>query len=110
MSSRRRGPGRPTLQEAAERDAQLLDKALELFVANGFERTTIEAITTAVGMAKRTVYARYGDKALPYREQDAREREAAALADFVIDDLAELLDVLAVLNGTSQPAAPGTRP
>ena len=57
-----------------------------------------------------TVYARYGDKALPYREQDAREREAAALADFVIDDLAELLDVLAVLNGTSQPAAPGTRP
>lgn len=62
MSSRRRGPGRPTLHEAAERDAQLLDTALELFVANGFERTTIEAITTAVGMAKRTVYARYCDK------------------------------------------------
>ena len=27
-----------------------------------FERTSIEAITAAAGMAKRTVYARYGDK------------------------------------------------
>jgi len=76
MSIRRRGPGRPTRQEAAERDAQLLDKALELFVANGFERTTIEAITAAVGMAKRTVYARYGDKTTLFRAALQRAIEA----------------------------------
>ena len=52
-----RRPGRPTLN-----DEQLLDIALDLFLENGFERTSIDAITAAAGMAKRTVYARYADK------------------------------------------------
>lgn len=56
-ASGRRRPGRPTLT-----NEQLLDTALDLFLENGFERTSIEAITAAAGMAKRTVYARYGDK------------------------------------------------
>ena len=54
---RRRGPGRPTLS-----NEELLDTALDLFLEHGFERTSIDAITAAAGMAKRTVYARYGDK------------------------------------------------
>lgn len=53
----RRRPGRPTLS-----NEELLDKALDLFLEQGFERTSIDAITAAAGMAKRTVYARYGDK------------------------------------------------
>jgi TetR/AcrR family transcriptional repressor of mexJK operon len=53
----KRRPGRPTLS-----NEQLLDKALDLFLEQGFERTSIEAITAAAGMAKRTVYLRYGDK------------------------------------------------
>lgn len=53
----RRKPGRPTLS-----NEELLDKALDLFLEQGFERTSIDAITAAAGMAKRTVYARYGDK------------------------------------------------
>lgn len=57
-----RSPGRPTRDQAEQRNRELLDKALDLFLEHGFERTTIEAITAAVGMAKRTVYARYGDK------------------------------------------------
>jgi len=57
-----RSPGRPTREQAERRNRELLDKALDLFLENGFERTTIEAITASVGMAKRTVYARYGDK------------------------------------------------
>lgn len=59
---RHRSPGRPTRKQAEMRNNELLDQALDLFLQNGFERTTIEAITGAVGMAKRTVYARYGDK------------------------------------------------
>ena len=55
--SARRKPGRPTLS-----NEQLLDTALELFLTNGFERTGIDAIADAAGMAKRTVYARYADK------------------------------------------------
>lgn len=57
-----RSPGRPTRDQAEQRNRELLDKALDLFLEYGFERTTIEAITAAVGMAKRTVYAHYGDK------------------------------------------------
>lgn len=58
----RTGPGRPTQKQIKERNRELLDKALDLFLEKGFERTTIDAITAAVGMAKRTVYGRYGDK------------------------------------------------
>jgi AcrR family transcriptional regulator len=53
----RRGPGRPSLT-----NEELLDKALDIFLERGFERTSIDAITLAAGMAKRTVYLRYGDK------------------------------------------------
>jgi TetR/AcrR family transcriptional repressor of mexJK operon len=53
----KRRPGRPTLS-----NEELLDAALDLFLENGFERTGIEAIAVAAGMAKRTVYARYADK------------------------------------------------
>lgn len=58
----RRSPGRPTREQAIERDRELLDTALDLFLENGFEGTSIEAITAAVGMAKRTIYSRYEDK------------------------------------------------
>ena len=58
----RRGPGRPTLS-----NEELLDTALDLFLDNGFERTSIEAICASAGMAKRTVYARYGDKEALFR-------------------------------------------
>jgi len=58
----RRGPGRPTLS-----NEQLLDRALDLFLEQGFERTGMEAIAAAAGMAKRTVYARYPDKLSLFR-------------------------------------------
>ena len=58
----RTGPGRPTLNQTKQRNLELLDKALDLFLEKGFERTTIDAITASVGMAKRTVYLRYGNK------------------------------------------------
>ena len=58
----RRSPGRTTLSQTKQRNLELLDKALDLFLENGFERTTIDAIAASVGMAKRTVYLRYGNK------------------------------------------------
>lgn len=53
----RRSPGRPSLS-----NEELLDKALDVFLEHGFERASIDAITAAAGVAKRTVYLRYGDK------------------------------------------------
>lgn len=57
-----RGPGRPTASEIEQRNQELLDRALDLFLEHGFEATTIDAISGAVGMSRRTIYARYGDK------------------------------------------------
>jgi len=47
-----------------------------------------------------TVWARYGDKAPPYKDAALAEQEvvAAAEADFIIDDLAQFLGVLEQLN------------
>lgn len=58
----RPGAGRPTREQARLRHEQLLDEALEQFLEKGFVMTSIEAIAVAVGMTKRTVYARYPDK------------------------------------------------
>lgn len=70
----RRRPGRPSLSNEA-----LLDKALDLFLDKGFDGTSIDAITAAAGMAKRTVYARYGDKTRLFKAALSR-----AIDDWVV--------------------------
>lgn len=63
----RPGAGRPTREQAEQRHEELLDRALELFLEKGFELVTMEAIAAAVGMTKRTVYARYEDKSALFK-------------------------------------------
>jgi len=72
----RRGPGRTTPGETRLRNLELLDKALDLFLEKGFERTTIDGITASVGMAKRTVYLRYGNKTRLFKASLQRAIEA----------------------------------
>jgi AcrR family transcriptional regulator len=69
-----RRPGRPSLSNEA-----LLGIALDLFLEQGFDRTSIEAICAAAGMAKRTVYARYGDKQTLFRAALTR-----AIAEWIV--------------------------
>jgi AcrR family transcriptional regulator len=59
--------GRPTRDKARQREEELLDKALDLFLEHGFERTTIDAIAASAGMAKRTMYVRFPDKAALFK-------------------------------------------
>lgn len=40
----------------------ILAVATELFIANGFEKTTVEVVGKAVGVIKRTIYDHIGDK------------------------------------------------
>jgi TetR/AcrR family transcriptional regulator, mexJK operon transcriptional repressor len=59
----RRGPGgRPTRVEAERRHGAMLEAAMRLFLARGFEAVSIEEIAKQAGVAKRFIYARYGDK------------------------------------------------
>ncbi|MCC2099197.1 MAG: TetR/AcrR family transcriptional regulator [Hyphomicrobiales bacterium] len=93
---KRVGPGRPTKQQIEERNRQLLDHALDHFLEKGFEGTTIRDITASVGMAKRTIASRYGDKVSLFKA--ALER---AIDDWIVpverlqemetDDLEETL-------------------
>jgi TetR/AcrR family transcriptional repressor of mexJK operon len=62
-----RGPGRPTREIIEKRNEELLDRALDLFLDKGFEATTIDLICADVGMSRRTIYARYGDKDTLFR-------------------------------------------
>jgi AcrR family transcriptional regulator len=55
-------PGRPTRAAAAELEDRLRRAAFETFLANGFDGTTMEAVATAAGISKRTLYAKYPDK------------------------------------------------
>jgi TetR/AcrR family transcriptional repressor of mexJK operon len=97
-AKRRPGPGRPTLS-----NEELLDKALDIFLEKGFERTTIDAITASAGMAKRTVYLRYGDKTALFKAALQRaieewivpvERLRAAESDDLEDTLLRLGQIL----------------
>jgi len=59
---RTRVGGRPTRAESARRVEHLLDVATELFLGRGYGVTTIEAVARASGIAKKTIYRRFGGK------------------------------------------------
>jgi TetR/AcrR family transcriptional repressor of mexJK operon len=103
ISTTRRGAGRPTPDQAEDRRGELLDAALDLFLEHGFELTTIEMIAARINMTKRTVYARYPDKASLFGAavQRAIERQIVpqnVLEDFDEGDLAETLASIARLR------------
>jgi TetR/AcrR family transcriptional regulator, mexJK operon transcriptional repressor len=59
---RRRG-GRPSREDAARLGERILDVATELFLAEGYGATSIEAIARRARISKRTFYHRFPDKA-----------------------------------------------
>lgn len=92
--------GRPTREQAAQRHRELLECALEVFLANGFERSSIDAIAASAGMAKRTIYARYPDKAALFeaavqRAVDAWIIPVDAMRAAETDDLEDTLVAIA---------------
>jgi TetR/AcrR family transcriptional regulator, mexJK operon transcriptional repressor len=99
----RPGAGRPTAQQAQRRHDELLDGALDLFLDKGFEQATIEAIAASVGMTKRTVYARYENKAALFKAAVQRSIERlvvppATLAAMDTGDLATTIAAVARLR------------
>ncbi|MBS9375156.1 TetR/AcrR family transcriptional regulator [Rhodococcus sp. B50] len=59
--TRRRG-GRPTREEASRLDDAVRESALRLFLENGYEGTTMNAIAAAAGTTKPSLYARFPAK------------------------------------------------
>lgn len=54
--------GRPKSGTEQERHAHLLEQALELFMTEGFTRTSIARIATTCGVSTRTIYERFSNK------------------------------------------------
>ncbi len=55
--------GRPSRDAAERLGGRILEVATGLFLANGYGATSIEMVARAAGIAKRTFYHRYPDKA-----------------------------------------------
>jgi TetR/AcrR family transcriptional repressor of mexJK operon len=57
----RSGRGRPVGGSERKRLA-IVEAALQLFLRDGFARTSVDAIAEQAGVSKRTIYNHYGDK------------------------------------------------
>jgi TetR/AcrR family transcriptional repressor of mexJK operon len=55
--------GRPSRADALRLRGRILEVATELFLAQGYGSTTIEAVAARAGISKRTFYHRFDDKA-----------------------------------------------
>lgn len=62
----RRG-GRPTLEEAARLDRDVRESALRLFLEQGYDGTSMDAIAAASGTTKASLYARFPGKDAVFR-------------------------------------------
>jgi TetR/AcrR family transcriptional repressor of mexJK operon len=84
--------GRPTANQATAISQSILHAAAELFLARGFEATSMEAIAAAARIPRSTLYKRFPSK-LSLLEAVARERVARWSATSVqrYSDLADNL-------------------
>ena len=80
------------IKDADVRREELLDTALSLFLEHGYERTSVEQITTTVGVAKGTFYHYFAAK------QDLLEQ---LVQRFTEDIFAETERASAVSNGSA---------
>jgi AcrR family transcriptional regulator len=67
MSNTLSTAGRPPVLEEAERRLRILKAAEEVFVEMGYGDATMEEVARACGMAKKTVYKHFADKAALFR-------------------------------------------
>ncbi len=88
--------GRPTAEQRAAISRTILDAATRIFLAEGFERASMDAIAALAGVPKSTLYKRYTDKkALVRAVIEARVSTWSAVASrknwMLTDDLEQRL-------------------
>jgi TetR/AcrR family transcriptional repressor of mexJK operon len=106
-----RRAGRPSLANAALLRERILEVATELFLAEGYGSTTIEAVAALAGISKRTFYHRFDDKAVLFAavvhriiEQIRPPADVPLLAGATLPDKLRRLAVLILQAALSPPA------
>jgi TetR/AcrR family transcriptional repressor of mexJK operon len=95
------GAGKSLREGSAQKRGAILAAARELFLADGFERTSVDAIAATAGVSKRTVYDYFGDKRtllLAVVEQ-AIASLSAAVSVAIDENLRDVDDLEAALTG-----------
>ncbi len=92
---RQHGPGRP--KDLGKR-AAVLDAARRLFIEQGYERVSMDQISSAAGVSKLTVYSHFGDKATLFAQAIRAQCETLIPDElFIADtgaDLRQRLDAI----------------
>lgn len=76
----RRPRGRPSTERSAAITATILDQATVLFLAEGYEGVSIDAVAVAAGVPRTTVYKRFSDKNELLRAMVAHQHAAWSAA------------------------------
>ncbi len=105
VQKEKRAPGRPRAYDAD----QVLDQALRVFWAKGYEATTVDDLTGAMGLSRPSLYNAYGDKeALFMRCLERYGLTRGALAAQALDSGATIQEAIhaylrqAVMNATGE--------
>ncbi|MFI9454705.1 TetR/AcrR family transcriptional regulator [Amycolatopsis sp. NPDC052450] len=105
-----RTPGRRLQAEAKQ--AAILDAAEALFVSDGYELTSVDAISARAGVSKRTVYDHFGDKQTLFRSVLGRANDAvvATVRKAIDEELTDDRDLRAALLGFARRVTTGMFP
>ncbi|MGC0362591.1 TetR/AcrR family transcriptional repressor of mexJK operon [Rhodococcus sp. 27YEA15] len=100
MTQQPRRRGRTSDAERAGRREEILDVALASFRQMGFARTTLDVIAQNAGVAKRTVYTYFGDKAAVFAAAVERQHAYVEKArDGATDVVDAATDIVCALHG-----------
>jgi TetR/AcrR family transcriptional repressor of mexJK operon len=86
----RRKPGRPATDTLDQYRQRLLHTALDVFLRNGFEGTSLNAVAKISGVSRDTLYRQYGSKEELFR----------AATGYGLARLAEHLRIAVAITGT----------
>ncbi|MEU4194957.1 TetR/AcrR family transcriptional regulator [Kribbella sp. NPDC026611] len=114
MSAAAVGPGHPPLRKKSPaKRAAILAAAMELFLQQGYERTSVDAIAALAGVGKQTVYGHFGDKeslflAVIAHAREIQETERGAVVLDAGDPLTDLTTAgESILSGVLSPTISG---
>ncbi|AEV84829.1 TetR family transcriptional regulator [Actinoplanes sp. SE50] len=87
---------KPLREGSATKRAAILSAARELFLSDGFDRTSVDAVSARAGVSKRTVYDYFGDK------NTLLQAVVGDISDSLVAAVRRTID--ATLTGLTEPA------